>query len=145
MSEKIVVPEDGLQVAVDAAWVHAHGTSVPQASPQMAAEIRESFRVFLNEFCRWLSENPIVPTDEQMCSMGKAWEASDIDGEGFFYAVEWQRRMFRAEPEVPEAIKDLLISTEGVQNGPPETIDQVVSRLNARTLEAYRRGLRDKA
>jgi hypothetical protein len=83
---------------------------------------------------RWLSENPIEATYtdwQQFCS-----EKPGMGVEPF--AGWWQRRMFfNREPEVPEEIKDLILPD--VESGffKPEI-------LNARLLEAYRRGRESK-
>jgi hypothetical protein len=82
---------------------------------------------------QWLAENPIVPTDEQAEELRSEWNNEWGGATGSFpkWAVtEWQRRMFRAEPEVPEAVKHLLSDTMDGQR-----------YFNARILEAYRIGL----
>ena len=60
----------------------------------------------------WLSENPIVPTNEQtqgVCDSIFVGPENLLDPRDAM--VEWQRRMFLApEPEVPEEIKDLVDS-----------------------------------
>ena len=81
---------------------------------------------------RWLSENPILPTAEQLYStIGKlpvamcdiVWTERDRA-----LIAEWQRRMFLApEPEVPEEIKDLWQA-------------QPTPDAKRRTVEAFQRG-----
>ena len=90
---------------------------------------------------RWLSENPIVPTSEQlystigtlpvaMCDI--VWTERDRA-----MIAEWQRRMFvDPEPEVPEEIKDLIIEDAG--NGATCRAE----KSNERVIEAFRRGQR---
>ena len=57
--------------------------------------------------CRWLSENPFVPTEEQVKQMNQMWHSSAIaDSRPEYYeqfiAAEWQRRMFLApDPDEP--------------------------------------------
>jgi hypothetical protein len=129
---KIVVPEGMLKVAVAAAWSHI-GFSHPQASIRVQKEIEESFRVSLEAALRWLSENPIVPTDAQLELF---LTAQGLPNTGTFrsalslFAGYFQRRMFLApEPEVPEEIEDLLWPKGhvGINH------DQLI-------VEAYRRG-----
>ena len=90
----------------------------------------------------WISENPIVPTDEQIRKCAKAagcaWDSGmwDFDLTRRFYA-EMQRMFLKPEPEVPEAIKDLLIG--------PKIVDDTEAGItcrehNAAVLEAYNRG-----
>jgi hypothetical protein len=81
----------------------------------------------------WLSENPIVPTDEQWALL-LDWDSQISSFDTFFRHVlaEWQRRMFLApELEVPEEVKDLWQSSPT-----PDT--------KRRTLEAYRRGQKSR-
>ena len=57
----------------------------------------------------WLSEDPIMPSDEQCV---EAWNRYDLRaslGKHDFrdWAAEWQRRMFLA-PDLDEPIRDLL-------------------------------------
>ncbi len=135
MSNKIVVPE-GMLKAVDAAWINAHGGPHPQASPKVAKDIEDGIRFDLEAALRWLSENPIVPTMQELVSMQEAYCRQQMSGEHnsmVFVAVEWQRRMFLApEPEVPEEIKDLFVGQE--------TLDNKGTEMNHRIHEAYRRG-----
>ena len=83
----------------------------------------------------WLAENPIVPTPEQARELWKTASAGILNeaNRAAASAIEWQRRMFLApEPEVPEAVEDLL-------NCEPYRMTQ------ERIIEAYRRGQMDKA
>jgi hypothetical protein len=78
---------------------------------------------------RWLAENPIVPSDEDIESMRE--EAALAR----HFAVEWQRRMFLApEPEVLEEIKDLLWDEALADDAGPRW------KINEGVIEAYRRG-----
>lgn len=75
---------------------------------------------------RWLAENPPLPTEKQCNEM---WRAADNHGDR--YCQEWIRRMFLAEPEVPEEIEDLQVNDLDMGwDGP----------INKRILEAYKRG-----
>jgi hypothetical protein len=91
---------------------------------------------------RWLSDNPIVPTAKQSAELESLCRLNDepMCMDAIFYCSEWQRRMFLApEPEVPEAIKDLMCGGSGAETGTPE---QAQARVNARILTAYHRGQR---
>ena len=89
---------------------------------------------------RWLSENPIVPTKEQIDSMIGSNSQLHWGWDTYWrehtsaWITEWQRRMFLTpEPEVPEAIKDLLLPN--IESGffKPEIV-------NERLAEAFWRG-----
>ena len=95
---KYVVPDGMLEAAVDAA-VKFSGANTIQASPRVKAEIEESFRVAIEAAIRWLSENPIVPTDKQYYALCEAQPNNVLR------VVEWTRRMFLApEPEAPKDV-----------------------------------------
>jgi hypothetical protein len=106
MSEKRYVVPDGMR----AAYKEAGG-----------------FLAGLEAAMRWLAENPIVPTEEQILldavpSLGSA--RRDIQ----HHIAAWQRRMFLSpEPEIPEAVKGLMFSSG---NG----------EADRRMIEAYKRG-----
>jgi hypothetical protein len=81
---------------------------------------------------KWLSNNPIRPTVDQVKDIGRIL-AKDKDKyeTSSDFAVEWQRRMFLApEPKVPQAIKDLYV--HGLHD------------FKAAILEAYNRGRNSK-
>ena len=127
---KYVVPEGGLQVgrAAYSAYVTAEGGA----------------RRILEAFIAWQSENPPVPTELDVAGMCGA-----LHGEGLgttypslhkWLPVEWIRRMYLAEPEVPEAIKGMQkIDFHSVQNQ-----EQLDSALMPLMLEVYRRGQASK-
>ena len=121
--KKIIVPEPMLSAAEDS------GAGCGSRSCEMILEAA----------LRWLSENPIVPTDEQAKLLGKVY-ASNNFGSDYHDSlkrtvVEWQRRMFLApEPEVPEEVKDLL--WDG-QTGEDE-------EHNRKIIEAFNRGQKSK-
>ena len=116
MAERRVVVPDGMLKA-----------AVPCYLPD-----RQLVHSILEAALLWLSENPIVPTSEQLHSIiGKlpvamcdiVWTERDRA-----LIAEWQRRMFLApEPEVPEQIKDLWQA-------------QPTPDAKRRTIEAFRRG-----
>lgn len=126
---KIKVPEGMWEAAKKA---------LLESPPSVYAE-RGASRICSEAALRWLSENPIVPTDEQI-------ETEAIKQTGFYpnqsakkeafvlgakWAFEHQRRVFLAPvPDPDEAIKDLL--------DPLDPNNRFLA--NQRILEAYRRG-----
>lgn len=206
---KIVVPEGMLKAAVDGSVKWCDRDSSDQLSiPQHDA--------ILEAALRWLAENPIVPTQEQIEDV---WNfVIKADAKTWIYptlgavpeaVIEWQHRMFLApeppsplgflecdtcraksgwptlcsgcfhnrqvieemtkamsqastqerpevklEPEVPEAIRDLLdlsTSTEvwyGIPGSGGRRIDEgkdyPFQTMESRILEAYRRGQQSK-
>jgi hypothetical protein len=88
-------------------------------------------RIAVETAIRWLAEQ--VPTDEQARQI---WKEDVTPYYEHYQPVQqiiaaWVRRMFSApEPEVPEAVKDLLWSKASL-----------LSCENQRILEAYRRGM----
>lgn len=143
MSEKIVVPE-GMRKSATRAWLESE------------YEKPDVIRISLEAALRWLSENPIVPTDTQAYDL---WQSQILSGKTHsdnelakLCAVEWQRRMFLAapEPEIPPEIdpqkcphrwqaKDDLTTAERVIYC--ELCGWVYSRT---ALEAFNRGRRLK-
>ncbi len=80
---KIRVPEAMLKAALDA-------KEMPHRR-----EYEETVRPALEAALRWLSENPIVPTDEQVSSMLRILrDPGDQDDNAQGITVEWQRVMF---------------------------------------------------
>jgi hypothetical protein len=84
---------------------------------------------------RWMSQNPIVPTETQMLNMrqetGDDSMTHDYNERAVFLATEWQRRMFLApEPEVPSEVGDLLWDNDHIPN----------EKINADIIEAFNRG-----
>ena len=55
------------------------------------------------------------------------------------YCEEWQRRMFLAEPEIPEEIEDLLW-LKRMRISPSNLPDPMYACHDADVIEAYRRG-----
>ena len=82
----------------------------------------------LEKALRWLSENPIAPTEEQAQYMYDGKNGLGHAGTIRYCMIEWQRRMFLApEPEpLPGDIIDLV---HGKNEWGPADV-----------LEAYRRG-----
>lgn len=136
MSEKKYVLPNGMERAAwDAMDAHAkvHGPAVGCVLGSMC-----SLTAGLEAALRWLSENPITPTKQQLQEM---YDSPGCPKEGTYvpvpyYLCEWQRRMYLApEPEVPEAVEDLMH-----KNRKPYTVDCTPEAQDQRILEAYRRG-----
>ena len=129
MSDKYVVPEAGLKAAemtAEAVWA-LKGTSKFDA-----------FRAGVREFVRWQSENPPVPTDEQIREAAKKadprgdWKvATSFLTDYRNFLMLWERIMYLApEPTVPEEIEDLLHNVLNMED----------NDCNRRIVEAFRRG-----
>ncbi len=94
MSDKIVVPEDGLKAALYAAksLVGRH------------VDLNELVTRAVEGFVLWLSENPIVPNKEDVKHITRV---DKISLEDFIslqaFSTEWQRRMFLATEPVFDA------------------------------------------
>lgn len=130
MSEKkIVVPEGMLKAAI--AVIENYDDVVGNGQC-------EEFRIELivEAALRWLSENPIVPTKDDLAMVRLLYfDRKHLDGKSTVtdFVVGWQRRMFIApEPEVPEEIEDLLLPYDMA------TADGYA--INVAIIEAYRRG-----
>lgn len=123
MSDKrIVVPEGMLEE-----FYRGHATC-PRGKPAM--------EVALEAALRWLSENPIVPTDEQMDALTNEVPYQDSGNGSIFRVVidKWQRRMFLAhKPEVPEEIADLIVESNS-------HCTFISDGINGIILAAFRRG-----
>ncbi len=113
--KKIVVPEDMIRAACKGTFV---GQDI-RWSPTVCHRILESAM-------RWLSENPIVPTEAQTDAMAGHFSSDDSLFGTFarWFAVEWQRRMFLApEPDVlvsSPAAERIVRSMRGVTIRPWE-------------------------
>lgn len=87
---------------------------------------------------RWLSKNPIVPTEQQLQAIADEHNRGKCYPENILpYVTGFQRRMFFApEPEIPEAIKSLLW-----KNVPQaDEFNDPVSQHNTIVLAAFLRG-----
>ena len=107
---KIKVP-DAMLKAVEASYENRRGAYSENAT-----------RADLEAALRWQSDNPIVPSDEQMDALTNAVPYLDSgNGRIFRFVIDmWQRRMYLApEPEVPK------LSVEDVLNLMLENIDRV--------------------
>jgi len=140
MSEKKYVLPNGMERAAwDAMDAHAkvHGPAVGCVLGSMC-----SLTAGLEAAIRWQAENPAVPTPEQGREIRAVWDhvdrLKDASVCDFVETIcrEWQRRMYLApEPEVPEAVEDLMH-----KNRKPYTVDCTPEAQDQRILEAYRRG-----
>lgn len=130
---KIKVPEGMLKAALK-----------PFPDNQWAIREESRMRLHLEAALRWLSENPIVPTSKDL---EKIAHNGRFTGEpsASSWCIEWQRRMFLVEPEVPEEIKDLLHPTKwqdaAGQSGPTLINPELA---NEHIIEAFRRGRETK-
>ena len=105
MSDKYVVPEEGMKAAIDAAGQTVKG-----------CPWQEIVSTALEAFIRWQSENPPAPTDEQIREAAKKadprgdWKvATSFLTDYRNFLMLWERIMYLApEPTVPEEIEDLL-------------------------------------
>lgn len=110
--KKIKVPEGML----DAAYREAHRRNIHEFDTQLGA--------ILEAALRWLSENPIVPTDEDqkrltadwLESRGRISPDSRLESSVVFGAVESQRRMFLAKPDLDEPINPTAEDWERANN-----------------------------
>jgi len=135
MEKKIVVPSGMVDAAYGKAIEDEDGKV--RYSPVDAVKSHERLGVerILEAALRWLSENPIEPTQKQSRKLyADVPQGLLVDEVPSWYAIVWQRRMFLApESEVPEEIKDLLWSIGG-------TWMQTDKKHNNEVAEAYRRG-----
>jgi len=134
MSE-IKVPENGL----NAAWEAVAQKMRDNIDARNAAPVAELHiaRVAVEAFCRWLSENPQVPSTEQYLEMIRSDRVPAVKDMFCNILEVWQRRMFLApEPEIPKEIDDLL--WDDTDKGP------YYVEHNKAAIEAYRRGQRSK-
>jgi hypothetical protein len=115
------------------------------ASYPVAANTGHAAEIACESFAKALRENPIVPTKEQAVDLGVSVAGETVSERYALLVSEWQRRMFLApEPEVPEAIKD-LISEYATDSSNKDALVRAMARgHNADVIEAYRRGQQSK-
>lgn len=130
IEKRIVVPE-GMYSAAAKELTSMWGYS-PECAQQAMSGTERTVRKAIECALRWLSENPIAPTERQF---DKLYEELSRVQDGRITqrgVVEWQRRMF--EPQAPEEIADLLWDARPYLNkGAEYRHDEAVK-------EAYRRG-----
>ena len=107
MEKKIVIPE-GMLTAAWQAVSSKMKTYIPGHGP---GELHIA-RIAVEASLRWLLDNPIVPTKEQLRSLAKECVklSNSLNGyNGWIWMItEWQRRMLLAPgPDVPEAVSKL--------------------------------------
>ena len=133
MSEKrYVFPEGMLRAAWEAMDKHANWHKFAGCIPGSMCSLTDG----LEAAVRWLAENPIVPTAKQSAELEHLCRLNDEPtcSDATFYCAEWQRLCFLApEPEVTEAVKDLLSKYQS--KGYCDNFD---------IIEAYRRGQKSK-
>lgn len=131
MERKILVPEGMLKAAMDwAVTNHVHGMVVVGGVVEAAL--------------RWLSENPIVPSEAEMAKIMAYWREGHPENFYIYCSVEWQRRMFLApELEVPEefnkAVIFILDEVSRRETAPSNAVPKLF-----KAFEAYRRGQKAK-
>lgn len=87
---------------------------------------------------RWLSENPIIPTQQQALDMVTGGKFDSFDNWELvrWGACEWQRRMFLSpETDIPQAVKDVFLRTGEIDWSSSEVL---------RAVECYRLGQQSK-
>lgn len=79
---------------------------------------------------RWLSSNPIAPTQSQANDLANAYRGAEPYGCATQYAIaEWQRRMLLApEPEVGLVVKRIIERFQGVTLTPREA-DTIIDEI----------------
>jgi hypothetical protein len=120
MEKKYVVPEGGLKAAFDA------GETTPHTIEGRVTDILEAF-------IRWQSENPPEITNEMKKRADKYSDGHPWPEYRYAFTVAY----LSPEPEVPEAVKDLL--WERLENDGRDVKDH-----NKYVLEAFRRGKESK-
>jgi len=141
MSKKIVVPEEMKKAAIDDWYIRGRELSIED-------RVDSVLRAALG----WLADNPIVPSSIDVTEMVEARAAFDRPPIApFFYAVEWQRRMFLApEPEVPKVsdeereIIDAWLKRYQKNGQRVGLVGNAMAGDLIQELEAYRRGREGK-
>jgi hypothetical protein len=126
VEKKIVVPQGMIERAVQAT---CHFPIAMALHDSITPEI-------LAAALRWLSENPIVPTEAQALAIVSSkppaiMNAFDNWEVARWGACEWQRRMFLA-PDEDDPIKDLMEEWAGSKEGQ--------NPMQKALREAFRRG-----
>jgi hypothetical protein len=125
---KIIVPEGMLKAATQGATNFDGKVSYP---PYIESAVIAALR--------WLSENPIVPTDEQISADAVKSLGHPIEDRRH-HIVAFQRRMFLPrEPEVPEEIRGLFVVSLA------EASDDLIDSVNDSIVEAFRLGQQSAA
>jgi len=129
MEKKLVVPSGMVDAAYGKAIEDADGKV--RYSPVDAVKSHERLGVerILEAALRWLSENPIEPTQKQSRKLyADVPQGLLVDEVPSWYAIVWQRRMFLA-PEL-----------EMIGQEPLEQFCSRFRTIGEAVLEAYRRG-----
>lgn len=136
---KIVIPEGMLKAAQVYLMEYA-------SVPLLTKESREYDRVFLEGALRWL-DGELEKLMDQSVAPGTYYREPSMSDDyhrlGNNSAIEKVRRMFLApEPEVPDAIKDLLSCA--VSKAEPVMGESFAQCHDRHVIEAYRRGCSQK-
>jgi len=127
--EKIVVPEGMLEAFLKGRGHQAYGN------------FRGEYRRGLEAALEWLAVNPIIPTDEQITDFYGYESEAGVSYQFLQRFAKWfQVRMFLAHKPDVDPVKDLLFKCDGY----PLTAVQLNELVNARLIEAYRRGRESK-
>ena len=98
------------------------------------------FDATIDAFAEELAKNPVVPTDAQVEEM--KIKLVPVHPHWANIVCEWQRRMFLAEPEIPEEVKDLcrqsFVGLSQMTIG--EALDAWPKRIEEVAIESYRLG-----
>lgn len=135
---KIKVPDGMLNAAVNSR--NGLGRELGWSSSTCTA--------ILEAALQWLSENPQVPTlnqvDEMRVHLGIKYCAWTTIIKPFL--MEWQRRMFMAEDEVPEQLKPLMWDKWQKDHGIPEEVRGwlPIDSHNNQVLAAYKLGQKSR-
>ena len=125
MEKKIVVPEGMMKAAYDAQL----GIGPPTFEWHEADELTQRFyNRILEAALRWLSENPIVPTEEQSLDMEMRINCENHRDYRKKFAVEWQRRMFLAEATNPRRERIIEVLKQYPDRA-PEIADKILAAL----------------
>lgn len=107
MEKRYVVPEGMLTAALEETLKDADGVTRYKPTQGVMHMHRLSVQGLLEAALRWLAENPVVPTDEQVWGLTKLSSVQEASSHTPKFCQtlfsEWQRRMFAApQPKLPE-------------------------------------------
>ncbi len=138
MSAKIKVPDGMLKAACDP-------IVIPGSESWSDARVLYAIEL-LTKALSYQREHPPVPSEQQLGQMSFAGcVALNGNWNGKKLCAEWVRRMYDApEPEVPEAVKDLLPFPKDVVILDQGLYRRIKAHLDDVATEAYRRGRESK-
>lgn len=145
---KIQVPKGMLTEAVSALMLQWESNHDGYSGSAMGMAAREEYEAVLNiglpAALMWLSENPIVPSDEQIKKCENGWLDAGGNRNGAFIPyvlIEWQRWMFAAL-EVPEELRKLKATFADVHQ--TANFAAIWDRVDKSIDAAYRLGQQSK-